>query len=497
MVKSAAGVFIQPVQGVEGGPQRERVYRAVRQAIAGGALGSGARLPGARQLAKDWGVARGAVDEAFAQLQLEGLLERRVGDGSYVSAAPVPPRPPTRHAQRVLQRGAVLGCAPVRLEAAWATMRVPALHPRATDLELFPLDLWRRLMLAAHDGPQRDLLDAGPPGGLPALRAAIAGHLAIQRGVRCTPAQVLVINGPGEGLQLAGRLLLAPGDTVWVEDPTHPSLPLLLRTLGLRVAGVPLDGLGFDVAAASRLAPQARLAYLHPLMQYPLGQRTRGDRGEALLAWAARSGSWIVEGHFNDETVPPAQQPPSLFANDPHGRVLLMGTFEGVLFPSLRVAYLVLPPALAAGFVDAAAALGERVPCALQWALAEFIGRGHMTAHLSALRASLFRRRETVRRALLARLPAGVRAGPMNAGAHLALHLPPELPDAEVAARLRKRRVIVEPLSQMAWQVQGLNGLVLGYGGCDGAELEGALATIVRTLEEGRARAYQPTGENA
>lgn len=497
MVKSAAGVFIQPVQGAAAGTQRERVYRAVRQAIAGGALAGGARLPSARQLAQDWRVARGAVDDAFAQLQMEGLIERRVGDGTYVAAAPVRPRPPTRVAQRVLQRGANLGCAPARLEAAWATMRVPPLHPRATDLDLFPLDTWRRLMLQAHDEPQRALLEAGPPGGLPALREAIARHLAIQRGVRCAPEQVCVINGPGEGLQLAGRLLLSPGDAVWVEDPTHPSLPLLLRTLGLQVTGVPLDAMGFDLAAAERSAANARLAYLHPLMQYPLGQRTRAERGEALLAWAARRGSWIVEGHFNDETVPPKQQPPSLFAHDPHGRVLMMGTFEGVLFPSLRVAYLVLPRALAAGFIDAAAALGERVPLPLQWALAEFIDRGHMTAHLQALRASLFRRRETVRAKLLARLPAGVRAGPMNAGAHLALHLPPELPDTELAARLRKRRVIVEPLSQMAWQVQGLNGLVLGYGGCDGTALEEGLATIVRTLEEGRALAYQPIGENA
>jgi GntR family transcriptional regulator / MocR family aminotransferase len=499
MVKSAAGVFIQPVDNGRAGPQWRRVHHAVHHAIASGALRGGVRLPSARQLAEDWRVSRNAVDEAFAQLQLEGLIERRVGDGTYVSAeAPVPPPPlrrPTPVAERVLQRSAVLGVAPSQLEAAWTTMRVPPLHPRGTDLELFPLDTWRRLMVQAHDDHQRALLDDVPPGGLPALREAITRHLAVHRGINCTPEQVLVINGPGEGMQIISRLLLAPGDTVWIEDPSHPSLPLLMRTLGLNVVGVPLDAGGFDVAAGCRSARGATLAYLHPLMQYPLGVRTSNERHEALLAWASKQGAWIVEGLFNDETVPALQQPPALFAHDPHGRVIGMNTFEGVMFPSLRVGYLVLPRALAGGFVAAAATLGERVPAAVQWALAEFIDRGHMTAHLKTLRAAIFRRRETVRTRLLRVLPAGVRAGPMNSGTQLCLHVPPHLNDVELASRLRRRRVIVEPLSLLAWQVRGLNGIVVGYGGWDGPVLEQALDTIVDVLVEGLA--YQPTGEKA
>lgn len=496
-MKSAAGVFIQPVQGETGLPQRERVVRALRQAIAGGALAAGDRLPGARQMAADWQVARAAVDEAYALLQMEGLLERRVGDGTYVAVPARPPRQPTAAAQRVLQRSAVLGCAPVRLEAAWTTMRVPPLHPRATDLDAFPLDTWRRLLLQAHADVQRGLLDAVAPAGLPALREAIARHLGVHRGVRCSAAQVLVVNGPGEGLEVVARLLCAPGDTVWLEDPSHPSLPPLLRTLGLQVVGVPLDEQGFDTPWACRHAPAARLAYLHPLMQYPLGLRTRTARTEALLAWAARRGGWIVEGHFNDETVPAVQQPPSMFAVDPHGRVVLMGTFEGVMFPSLRVAYLVLPPAIAADFTAAAARLGQRVPLPVQWAAAEFIDRGHLTAHLQRLRADVLRRREIVRTRLLPRLPQGVCAGPMNAGTHLALHLPPACSDVALAGRLRKRGLIVEPLSLLAWQARGLNGLVLGYGGHDDAVLARGLDAIAEAVCEGGCGACQPAGEKA
>ncbi len=497
-MKSAHGAFIQPVQGTPGVPQWRRVYGAVRHAIDSGALGPGARLPSARQLAQDWRVARGAVDEAFAQLQLEGLIERRIGDGTYVSrrAQPVRRRAPLPHAQTALQKSLLQGLPVARLDAAQRSLPVPALHPRSTDLAAFPFETWRRLLLQAHDDGQRALLAAPPAGGLPALRAAIARHLAVQRGVVVAPEQVVVTNGPGESLQLAARLLLAPGDTAWVEDPGHASLPLLLRTLGLQVVGVPLDGEGFDVEAGRRLAPQARLAYLHPLTQYPLGQRTRTDRCSALLDWAVKQGAWIVEGHMNDELVPAAQQPPALISNDATGRVLMMGTFEGVMFPALRVGWLVCPKALAADFVPAAAALGEHVPAPLQWALAEFIDRGHMTAHLQALRASLFRRREIVRRELLAALPPAVRPGPMNQGAHLCLHLPPALPDTAVAQRLRPQRLVVESLSAIGWQAGGRNGIVLGYGGLDDEPLALALRVVARALAEA-CGAYQPSGENA
>ncbi len=295
-MKSAHGAFIQPVQGTPGVAQWRRVYGAVRQAIDNGALGPGARLPSARQLAQDWRVARGAVDEAFAQLQLEGLIERRIGDGTYVSlrAQTARRRVPALDAERALQKCRLQGMPVARLDAARRSLPLPTLHPRSTDLAGFPFETWRRLLLQAHDDPQRALLDAPPAGGLPALRAAIARHLAVQRGVVVSPSQVIVTNGPGESLPLAARLLLAPGDRAWVEDPGHASLPLLLRTLGIDVTGVPLDGEGFDVEAGRRLAPHAKLAYLHPLTQYPLGQRTRTDRCSLLMYWAVRLGAWIV-----------------------------------------------------------------------------------------------------------------------------------------------------------------------------------------------------------
>ncbi len=502
IVKSAAGVFIQPIHDAAsaGLPQWARIAHAVRHAAASGAVQGGQRLPSARQLALDWQVSRGAVEDAFAELQLEGLIERRVGDGTYLrgaiaaAAAAAPQRQAAPEARRILRHSQLLGNPSSQLDSARRMQFVPPMHPRRTDLDHFPLDTWRRLMLQAHEAPQRHLLDGAPCGGLPALREAITRHLAVHRGLNVAPEQVLVINGPGEGMQLVGRLLLQPGDTLWMENPSHASLPWLMASMGLRVLGLPLDAQGLDVEAGLRQAPQARACYLHPLTQYPLGQRTSAARGAELLAWAARSGAWIVEANMNDEMVPPAQQPPTLFSRDGHGRTLLLGTFEGVAFPSLRVGYLVLPPALAAGFIDVAQLYGEHVPAPVQWALAEFIDRGHMTAHLQAQRQRCARKRELVRRVLLPALPAAVRAGPMDTGLHLCLHLPLHLKDSTIAERLRQHQVYVESLSALAWQPSTLNGIVLGYGGLADAALEQGLHALAPTLNE--AAAYQPTGQN-
>lgn len=490
MVKSAAGAFIQAVhEGSEPLPQWARVYRAVRRAVDGGALLAGTRLPSARQLARDWQVSRGAVDEAFAQLQLEGLLERRVGDGTYVSTSLRPPQPgpqrqPRASTQPVLCQLRAISLPAARRELARDTMRPLLLHPRGMPLDLFPLEAWRRLVAQAHDSSQRSLLGGGPPGGLPALREAIARHLALARGIACSPEQVLVLSGPREGLSAMAAQLLRPRDLVATEDPSHPSLQQLLALLGARVHGVPLDEEGFRVADLRRHADDARAVYLHPLSQYPLGLRTTAPRGQDLLAWAEQRQAWIIEGHYNDEWVPRAQQPPTLFSRDRAERVLLLGTFEGVMFPSLRVGYLVLPKGLAPRFIANHALRGERVPLGTQWAVAQFIDGGLMSDHLLRVRADLGLRRTQVRAALLAALPAAVRMGAMDTGAQVCLHLGQALKDTAVAERLREHGVLVEPVSPMTESGTGANGIVLGYAGWELPRVLEAICRVGQVLQQ-------------
>lgn len=472
--------------------RRAQVYRTVIDQIRAGVLAPGARLPSARQLAREWRVARGVVDEAFAQLQADGLVERRVGDGSYVRhdvpLAQLQPRPDTapeanEAARRRLEQFSPYMALARAFELPRQQFHPPVLHPRAWPEAEFPLERWRRLVNAALQEEWRDHLGYGPTAGLPTLRSAIARHVALTRGLHCTGEQVIVVNGPLQAIETVARVLLKPGDAVLVEDPSHPSLPLLLEMLHARAVGVPLDDEGFDIQHGHALAPAARLAYLHPLAQFPLGTPTSRARGDALLAWAAEHKRWIVEGCFNDELVHRPPAPPALMARDSAERVILMGTFEGVMFPSLRIGYLVVPQRLADVFITARGPLGDHTPVAQQLALEAFIDGGHLSAHLRTLRETLGARREAFRQAVRRWLPADVILGRTDTAWHACLHLPPHWRDVDVVQALRQRRIGAEALSTRCWQATHFNGLVVAYPSWGAAELDAAVRGIAEVLQ--------------
>lgn len=495
MAKQAAGVIIQPL--VEAGharmPQRLRIYQTVLEAIQRGHLPPGARLPSARQLAADWGVARGAVDEAFAQLQIEGYLERRVGDGTYVAQRPQPQRPDasrsvvrplSQSAQAVLNRMAVYLGRPRQLELPHTLLAPQPLFPRAPMIEAFPLGTWRRLMTRALGEPYRDHLSYGPAAGLPALREAIARHLSLTRATLAAPEQVLVLNSPSQAIELIVRVLLEPGDAVWLEDPGHASLLSLFQAMRIQVVGVSFDERGLDVAAGRASAPHAAAVYLHPLTQFPLGIRTDSARRAELLQWADECGAWVVEGNFNDEIAHDGQAPLAFQALDRSERVLLMGTLEGIMFPSLRLAYLVVPTRLVDVFVAMRGLLGDHTNASLQIAMAAFIDEGHMSTHLRRLRQLSRERRDALVAAVRRHVPPWARLGPTAAGTFACLHLPPAVRDMDVVRRIREHGVMAIALSSTCIQPGRWNALVLGYGAFDPKAIDAALRLIGRALHE-------------
>ena len=495
MRKQVSGVFIQSLR--DAGPgcaaQRIRVYRTVLEALQAGTLRPGMRLPSARRLAADCGVSRGAVDEAFEQLKDEGFIARRVGDGSYVAdrlplpAAIAPPvRPASACAQRVIDRFAPHLGQWSRLEVPTELFALPTLHPRNVPTQDFPLDVWRRLMARVLADGNRQHLNYGPSAGVPVLREAIVRHLALTRGVQCSPRQVLILNSPMQAVELIARVLLEPGDRVWLEDPGHASLPVLFEVLRAQAVGVPFDAQGLDVATGRRRAPDARAVYFHPLGQHPLGVRTTAERGRELLAWAAEQGSWIIEGNYNTELVHDGAPPPALHTLDGGERVLLAGTFEGVLFPSLRIAYLVVPEQLADTFVAMRGLLGEHAHVATQLALAAFIDDGHMSAHLRRLRQRCRARRAALLESAVRRLPSWASFGPTAEGVHAALHFPAEVPDLDVFRLIREQGVGAVPISSICWHARGHNGLALGYGGAEPPQIDAALAVIGEALRRVR-----------
>lgn len=461
-------------------PQRSRVYRQVLQAIRSGTLAPGQRLQSARRLAADWAVARGAVDSALAQLAQEGLIERRVGAGSFV-VNPLPPG--TRLAG---QPAAAAGLQPPPAKAG--STGVPAaapgmlLHPLLTDTASFPLAAWRRHVARSFDDADRACLSYGAPAGLAALREATARYLRLTRAIDCAPKQVMIVNSALHALELIVQVLLEPGDAVCVEDPGFAAVARVLTQAHLRVVAVPVDAQGFDVAAAQRLAPGAAALYLHPLNQYPLGWRTSAARRQALLDLAGREGAWIIEGDNLAEIVHDGAAPPALWRSDRAERVLYVGTFNGVTFPSLRLAYLVVPERLVPVFAAVRGMMGDHSALAPQTALAGFIASGQLSSHLRALRALYGQRRLAFISAVQRHLGGLGTLGPTQAGIHACLHLPPDLSDQACLPALAAAGIAAQAVSALCLRPQGLNGLVLGYGAQDAAATDLALAQLAAQL---------------
>ena len=513
MVKQASGVVMAapPAARDTRDTRRARVYAALLDAIRNGALPPGTRLPSSRQLALEWGFARGAVDEAFAQLQMEALIERRVGDGSYVAAgaATVAPasaagkpvvRPLSRSAQQVLERFSAYLGKPAQTELPHRILSEQALFPRAPTTAQFPLATWRRLIARAHGDGYRDHLGYGPAAGLPRLREAIARHLALTRSTMVGAHQVIVVNSALHALELIARVLLESGDKVWVEDPGQPGIVSLLRVLRMQVIGAPMDDEGLNVEGGKAIAPDAAAVYFHPITQFPLGVRTTAARRAELLQWAEQSGAWIIEGNFNDEIVHDSRLPVALQNMDASDRVLMMGTLEGIMYPSLRVAYVVVPERLVDVFTAMRGLLGDSTNAGLQLALAWFIDEGHLNAHLRKLRQAVREHRDALRESSAKHLPPWARVGPLDSGTHACVHLPAHVPDREVVRQLRGVGVLTVALSSCCVGAVPSNGLVIGYGAFDAASIERALTAIGEVLRRVAAApkpaTHQAAGEN-
>lgn len=504
-----------------GGPEssaRTWVYAHVSGAIVDGLLWPGTRLPSARALSLRWGLARGAVDEALMRLAREGLLERRVGRGSFV-ARRLPPgivREVSGRAALALPVGAALdGLAPlIRINAAApaggnvGSVSPPdvsrlMLNPRVPSTEFFPLAVWRRCMAAAHAESDRSSLCYGLPAGWPPLREATARHLALTRGIECSGEQVIVLNGPVQALDLVVRVLLEPGDSVMMERPGSMSIARTVGLPPLDLRGAPVDDEGLDVEAARRACPSPALIYLHPLHQYPTGARLSMARRSALLGWAGECRAWVIEVDHLGEFVHDGPVPPTLFrsgvaqgptasapgrlgaaATGDDGQVLFLGTFNGVMFQGLRLSYLVVPRRLVPAFTAVRGLFGDHAPVAPQQALTRFIEGGHLSAYVRRMRGVYRRRRDAAAAAARRHLPPEVRLGPLMGATHGCIHLPPGCADEPLVQRLADAGFGVEMLSTYSWPDRGTSGLVFGYGADEESRIDGSMRLLATFLRE-------------
>ena len=468
-VKSGDAPFAL-LQGAEaaGLSRRTQVYKSCLKAILDGRLWRGARLPSARELARAWRISRNTVDDALMQLQDDGFLERRVGDGTYV-AERLPARfgPAEPRKMRPASRAGQIAMATFSQWAQTAaSSHVPhgAPRPRAfmggfPALEAFPLAVWQRLTARRIRSSGRALLAYFPTMGYWPLREAVARHLALARGVLCSPEQVMIVSSSIQALGLIGRVLAERGDEAWVEEAGYPNVRVSLSMSGVKTIPVPVDGEGLDVAAGRARARNATLVHVSPTCNYATGAQLSLRRRLALLQWAESAGAWIVEDDYQGEFTHQGRPLETLHSLDRGARVLHLGTFTNSMFPSLRLAYLVIPPSMCGMFEAVRSQLDDHTHGISQAVLADFIDEGHFGAHLRRMRPAYRERRQAVVEACERWLPQG-RLGPAVAGMNVALHLPRSIPDRTLRARGREAGLELMPLSRFH---ASLNGLHLGF----------------------------------
>ncbi|MEW9573040.1 PLP-dependent aminotransferase family protein [Rhodanobacter sp. Si-c] len=474
-----------------GGPIYQQLAEWFRRAIADGRLRPGQRVPSTRALAGELGVSRLPVLGAYEQLHAEGYLESFTGAGTCVAAA-IPheaPAAPARRPPRTPPTSAP--SAPRRVAARVAAMAAPpqswlesqgAFRVGVPALAHFPHGVWSRLLSrhARHVGT--DALVYGDTMGHLPLREAIAEYLATVRAVHADAAQILVTSGAQHGVQICAHALLDPGDRAWVEEPGYPGAHQALGAVGALPVLVPVDADGLDVATGIRRAPNARVAYVTPSHQFPLGATMSAARRIELLQWAARAGSWIVEDDYDSEYRYGSKPIAALQGLDADARVIYVGTFSKVLFPALRLGYLVVPKDLLPAFRAARDALDTCSPMLSQRVLHDFIREGHFARHIRRMRMLYAARRAALQAAIHRHMPDVLQIVGAEAGMQLTALLPEGTDDVMLSQRAAQAGVSVRPLSPCYRGGQRRSGLILGYGSVDEHAIEEGVRRLRRCL---------------
>jgi GntR family transcriptional regulator/MocR family aminotransferase len=448
-----------------GPPMHGQLAGRLRQLIRERGLVAGVRLPASRRLASDLGVSRSTVTTALEQLQAEGYVEGRRGAGVFVCAhipdpalkAPPHPRP----------------------TAAPPSQRPRPFQPAAPDLDLFPHDDWARMLLRAWRDPAPELVHAGDPMGHLPLRQAIADHVAGARGIAVGPDCVAITSGGAESVSLIVEMLLERGDRVVVEEPGYAQLNQALGRAGAVPVPVAVDGQGLAIPDRYRAAA----ALVTPSRQYPLGITMPLGRRLELLQWAERRGAFIIEDDYDSEYRYRGSPLPALFSLKPAAPVVYLGSFSKTMSPAMRLAYLIVPEALAARLHRLMAETGPKASIVPQPALAQFMSEGLYGAHIRRTRRA-YARRQAVLLAALAETAGGVlRAEAEPAGMHLiATILKPRLSDREAAGRSEAKGITARALSGFYSGNPTRQGLVLGYAGFPEDAIEAGVATLARAL---------------
>ncbi|KXJ66808.1 DNA-binding protein [Achromobacter xylosoxidans] len=446
----------------------KRLYRGIREAILDGSIAADSRLPATRDLAAELGIARNTVVHVYSQLLAEGYTRSRQGNGTFVNASvPDSYLASGRRARQAHEAASRPSLSPRGAAIVDGVSASPyqwgAFMPGVPDLTEFPHKKFGRIFSALWRNPAPDLLTYSYGGGLPALREALAQHLALTRSIDCDPEQIIITEGSHQAIDLATRILGEAGETAWVEDPGYWGARTILQANGLRTVHLPVDEEGMRLPDTVGTPP--RFIFVTPSHQYPLGPVMSLARRRQLLAVARQCGSWIIEDDYDSEFRFSGRPIASLLGLESDAPVIYMGTFSKTLYPGLRVGYLVLPKPLTAAFQAAHAELYREGHLMTHAALATFISEGHYAAHIRRMRMLYGRRRAMLVNLIERRLgPDWLHRDASMAGLHLVLTLPPDMDDLRVVEVARSKGVLTRALSRYYVNDEGRRpGLLLGY----------------------------------
>ena len=488
MAKTASFLSVAGIDLVRNSdtPLHRQLYEQLRALIWSGRLAPGTRLPPTRALSSELGLSRSTVVEAILQLASEGYVVGRQGAGTYVSAdLPEPIFPtglsavhvfaPASAMARLSQRGEKISNLPAR-EVAVPTPFLPGLP----ETRSFPFGIWRKLLNRHWHTPSSRSLGYPTPGGYQPLREAIANHVATTRGVRCTPAQVIITTGTQQALNLTMQLLTDPGDKAWIENPGYGGARVAMRLAGVEMVPVSLDESGLKVDEGIARAPEARLVYVTPSHQYPAGFIMSLARRRQLLQWSRENEVWILEDDYDSEYRFAGHPLASLQALDEGGCVLYSGTFSKILFPGLRLGYIIVPPALAEPFKRARDHFDRGTSELLQKVLYDFMQEGHLARHIRRMRTLYMSRQAALVEALAEHCGAWLTVRPAPAGLHLIGWLEPAVDDQLLSRQMADEGINVPALSSYSIAPLGQGGLVMGYAGIDEGEIRAAVRQMAR-----------------
>jgi GntR family transcriptional regulator / MocR family aminotransferase len=476
------------------GPMYRQLYDWFRRSIADGQLRPGQRVPSTRSLAAELNISRIPVFNAYEQLCAEGYLEAFVGAGTCVAKS-IPDdfvssilkkglksvrtsngRRPARH---ISDRGTALSSMPAR---SWLN-NLGAFRVSLPALDHFPIRIWSKLV-ARHSRTMRpEIMAYGDAMGQLPFREAIARYLATARGVRCDASQILVTTGSQQALQICAQVLLDPNDYVGIEEPGYPGARQAFLSSGSRLIPARVDDEGIKVTELVRRADDLRAVYITPSHQYPLGMTMSATRRMELLNWAARSGIWIIEDDYDSEYRFGSRPIVSLQGLDRHSRVIYIGTFSKVLFPALRLGYVVLPRDLVPAFAASRDAADIFSSTLYQAVLTDFIQEGHFARHLRRMRMLYMERRSVLAEAIKSQMGEALTVVGAEAGMHLVALLPRRGDDVAIARKAAENGISAMPLSSCYLRRPARNGLILGYGGTNPQQINEAMGELKRVVQ--------------